>query len=99
LKERTVVLTREAEEELFDMYDWIASQASPAVAIAYVERLEDFLGRLGYGSHRGHQRNDIRPGLRIIGFERRVTVAFVVEDDRVIILRLFHRGRNWERSI
>ena len=51
------------------------------------------------GSERGHRRDDVRPGLRIVRFERRVTVAFAVEVERVVVLRLFYGGRNWERLI
>ena len=96
MKERAVVLTSEAETDILLLYEWIASQASPLVSLSYVERLKSFLDRLGFASDRGHQRNDIRPGLRIIGFERRVTIAFIVEPHRVVILRLSYAGRNWE---
>ena len=41
-------------------------------------------------------RDDVRAGLRIVSFERRVTVAFEVEEDRATILRLFYGGRDWE---
>jgi toxin ParE1/3/4 len=34
--------------------------------------------------------------LRIVGFRRRVTIAFTVDEERVTILRLFYGGRNWE---
>jgi len=40
----------------------------------------------------------IRPGLRIVGFERRVSVAFVVEEDEVVILRLLYAGRQFEST-
>jgi toxin ParE1/3/4 len=43
-------------------------------------------------------RDDIRPGLRIVGFERRVTIAFSVDDGRVTILRVFYGGRDWENA-
>ena len=43
-------------------------------------------------------RDDLRPGLRITGFRRRVTVAFSVDEDRVMILRLFYGGQDWERA-
>ena len=49
-----------------------------------------------YAAERGHRRDDIRPGLRIIGFERRVTIAFMVQDQRATFLRIFYGGRNWE---
>lgn len=96
MKERAVVLTSEAETDILLLYEWIASQASPLVSLIYVERLKSFLDRLGFASDRGHQRNDIRLGLRIIGFERRVTIAFTVEPDRVVILRLSYAGRDLE---
>lgn len=34
--------------------------------------------------------------LRVIGFERRVTVAFFVDGDRVKVLRIFVGGQNWQ---
>ena len=55
--------------------------------------------RLGVGSERGNLRADIRPNLRIIGFERRLTVAFTVGDETVTILRIFSAGRNWEATL
>ena len=47
------------------------------------ERLRMFCERLQHGAERGSMRDDIRVGLRIIGFERRVTIAFVAEEDRI----------------
>jgi len=58
-----------------------------------------FCERLDYASERGTRRDDIRPGLRIIGFEGRVTVAFMVEAERVVVLRLFDGGANWENAL
>ncbi|RJK99940.1 type II toxin-antitoxin system RelE/ParE family toxin [Paracoccus siganidrum] len=99
MRERRVVFAPEAAEDLVGLYDWIAQQASPSVAMAYLERVEAFCLRLRIGSERGHLRADIRPGLRIIGFERRLTIAFVVGEDAVTILRVFAAGRNWEQSL
>jgi toxin ParE1/3/4 len=48
------------------------------------------------GSERGTLRNDIREGLRVVGFERRLAIAFTVETEKVIILRVFVAGQNWE---
>lgn len=46
----------------------------------------------------GHVRSDVRPGLRIMGFERRLTIAFTVDEETVTVLRVFTAGRNWETS-
>jgi toxin ParE1/3/4 len=79
------------------IYDWIADAANPAVAMSYIERLEAWCLGFDLASERGHRRDDVRSGLRIIGFERRATIAFAVEEDRVTILRLFQGGQDWER--
>jgi len=99
VKERDVVFSPEAIGDLGELYDWIADAASPKIAIGYLERVEAFCKRLPLGSVRGHLRSDIRPGLRIIGFERRLTIAFTVGAHRVTILRIFGGGRNWESLI
>lgn len=69
------------------------------MANRYDERLRAFCERLEYGSERGTQRNEVLPGLRVIGFERNASVAFVVEADQVVILRVFYGGANWEREL
>ncbi|WP_316016083.1 type II toxin-antitoxin system RelE/ParE family toxin [Roseobacter sp. HKCCA0434] len=96
MKERTVEFAPEAVDDLVQLYDWIATAASPETAIGYIDRIEAHCRRMGLASERGHRRDDIRPGLRIVGFERRVTIAFTVSETRVTILRLFYGGRNWE---
>ena len=96
MKERAVIFAPEARDDLFALYDWISGRASPATAFAYIERLETACLGFATASEHGHRRDDIRPGLRIAGFERRVTIAFSVDDQKVTILRLFYGGRDWE---
>lgn len=66
--------------------------------MGYLDRVEAFLRSLSFGSERGTRRDDVRPGLRTVGFERRLTVAFVVDDNSVTVLRVFGAGRDWESS-
>ncbi|WP_248306925.1 hypothetical protein [Bosea sp. AAP35] len=47
---------------------------------------------------RGTARNDLAPGLRIIGLEARVTIAFRIDDTAVIIERVLYGGRDLERA-
>jgi hypothetical protein len=61
--------------------------------------VEAFCGRLSVGSERGHRRDDVRSGLRILGFEQRLTIAFTVDDETVTVLRVFTAGKNWETSL
>lgn len=96
MKPRQVIFAPEARDDLLALYDWIASAASPGVALSYIERIEAFCLGFSHVSERGTRRDDIRSGLRIVGFERRVTIAFAVNEERVTILRIFYGGRNWE---
>ena len=48
---------------------------------------------------RGTRRDDIRPGLRVIGFERRATIVFQVLEDEVIIVRVFYGGQDYEAAL
>lgn len=41
----------------------------------------------------------IRPGMRTIGFERRITIAFAVGETSVTILRIFYGGRDWQAEL
>lgn len=96
MKRRTVEYALQADDDFGWLYDVIAEASSATLALDYVERLRAFCNRLEYASERGTPRDEIRPGLRIIGFERHVTVAFTVEAERVVVLRLFYGGANWE---
>jgi toxin ParE1/3/4 len=71
VKSRQVIFTPEARHDLFGIYEWISSKASLQVAISYIERLETYCLGFNIASERGHRRDDVSPGLRIVGFERR----------------------------
>lgn len=93
-----MVLAPEAAEDLIALHDQVALRASADVAMKYLDRVEAFCRGLGVGSERGRLRDEVRPGLRITSFERRLTLAFTVADDTVTILRVFRAGRNWEEA-
>lgn len=92
-----VVLRPAAERDLDALYTYIRdARGDPAVAIGYLRRLRAFCEGLSTLPLRGTLRNDIRPGLRIVSFERRVVVAFVVSQHAVVIGRVFYGGRDYE---
>lgn len=88
-----VRLRPEAADDLRAIYTYIRDQASPDVARRYVGRITAYLQGFDVFPERGTRRDDISPGLRIVGFERRVTIAFVVEQDEVIVLNILYGGR------
>jgi plasmid stabilization system protein ParE len=99
VRQREVRFAPEAIADLERMAARIADAAGIEVALAYVTRIEAFCRGLDLASERGTRRDDIRPGLRILGFERRVTIALVVEERRVVVLRVLAAGMDWEASL
>lgn len=93
-----VVFRPAAKADLRQLYDYIASEAGHQVAGQYPGRLEAACLSLGVFPERGTVRDHVFPGLRIIGFERRASIAFVVEGDRVRILRILHRGQDYPKT-
>jgi len=95
----SVVFTPEAEAQLLSLYRFIAARATPAVAQRYVSGMIEYCESLRTFPHRGMRRDDIRPGLRITNFRKRVVVAFAVDQDRVEIIGVFYGGRDFERAL
>jgi toxin ParE1/3/4 len=91
-----VFFSPQAEADIVQIYEWITEAASPSVAMAYIKRIESKCQSLNLASNRGQARDDIRTALRTIGFERRMTIAITVAEDRVTIVRIFAGGRDWE---
>lgn len=75
MKARAVVTSPGAKADLQWIYDTIEAATDPATALHYVGRIAAFCQRLEHGGERGSRRDDVRPGLRVVGFERRITVA------------------------
>ena len=90
---RPVSLRPGALEDLIGLYDYIAEQAGAGVAGEYVSRLEDACRALRDFPERGTRRDDIAPGLRTLGFERRALIAFRVLDHEVEIVAVLYGGR------
>lgn len=95
---RKVVFSPEAQGDLRELYLYIAEHGSPARAFAYVERIEAWCLGLADFPERGTRRDDLWPGLRTVGFERRCTIAFTVAADAVTILRILYGGRDLEAA-
>lgn len=94
-----VAFTTEAEDQLVELHRYIAAAASIDVAARYVESIVAFCEELGRFPQRGKSREDIRPGLRTVGFQRRVVIAFALLDDTVVIVGVFYSGRDYEAAL
>jgi len=92
---RKVVFRPAAKADLKHLYDYIAQQAGRAIAGRFIDRIEAACMALQDFPERGTVRKELYPGVRIIGFERRASIAFTVEGGLVRILRIFYGGQQF----
>lgn len=92
-----VTFTPAARRDLKGMRTYIAKKSYRDRADAYVARIVDYCDGLAVFPHRGTQHHDIPGSPRVIGFERRVTIAFTVSEDEVIIHAIAYGGRDWTK--
>jgi plasmid stabilization system protein ParE len=93
---RRVVFSPEAEEQLAELYRYIAAAVSPAIAARYTEAIVNYCESLRTFPHRGTMRDDVRPGLRITNYKKRAVIAFDVDAKVVSIIGIFYGGRDYE---
>jgi len=92
----SVTITPEAQSHLEAIYTYIADQASAAVADRFTSQILDYCEGFDMFPERGARRDDLRFGLRIVGYRRRASIAFEVEDDQVSILGIYYGGADFE---
>jgi toxin ParE1/3/4 len=99
MKRYEVSFRPQAEADLLDLYRYISREAGRDIAGGYIERVEAACLALENFPERGMRRDDIRPGLRMMGFERRATIVFEVLASEVVIIRVLYGGRDYERAL
>ena len=77
----------EALADLVALYDYIARESSPEIAISYIRRIQVACMRLATFPERGRRR------------ERRVSIAFRVFKTRVEIVTIAYGGRDFENEL
>lgn len=90
-----VVFAPEAEEQLAELYRYIANAASPKIAADYAEAIVSYCESLGNFPQRGTLRDDVRPGLRVTNYKKRTIIAFAVEAKQVVIVGVFYGGQDF----
>ena len=91
-----VIFTPQAQEQLADLYHYIAEAASPNTAARYTDAIVSYCESLRTFPLRGNKRDDVRPGLRITNYKKRVVIAFTVDAELISIIGIFYGGRDYE---
>lgn len=96
-----VVFAPQAEEQLAELYRYIAKAATPKTALGYTESVVDYCDSLEQFPHRGNQRDDILPGLRVTNYRKRTVIAFMVEEEKktVTVVGVWHSGQDYESHL
>ena len=94
-----VFFTPEAQDQLVGLYRHIAATASPDIAARYTDAIVTYCDGFGTFPQRGSCRDDIRPGLRITSFRRRVVIAFTLDPQQVSIIGIFYGGQDHETDL
>jgi toxin ParE1/3/4 len=89
-----VVFAPEARDDLRNLYDFIADRAGGQRALTYIEGIERFCLSFRDFPERGIPRDDLFPGLRVVGYRRRVALAFHVDGQTVVFDRVLYGGRD-----
>ncbi len=91
-----VVFSAAAEKDVAELLAYLVPEAGERTARAWVDRLIVYCEGFATFPERGTRRDDIAPGLRTVGYRRRATIAFRVDGNVVVILRMLHGGRALE---
>ena len=65
-----VMFSPEATEQLAELYQYIALEASPEIALRYTEATINYCESLCIFPLRGTIRDDVRPGLRVTNYKK-----------------------------
>lgn len=94
-----LVYRKQALRDISELWNYIAVSAAPKVADDYISEITNYCDRLTAFPHLGRSREDVRPGIRTIGFKRKTTIVFSVTGNIVAILGIFHGGRDYEELL
>lgn len=89
----------EAAADLGRIFEEILPKAGERIARDFVGRLREACLSLEGFPERGSLRDEVRPGLRIVGYRRQASIAFFVFEAEVVILRVFRRGADIEAQM
>lgn len=92
-----VVLRPEAQSDIERLETWLLLDGADIGTIGdYVDRLMARCRALSEAPGAGRRRDDLRPGLRTIVFERRILIAYRVGAETIEIVNIFSHGRDYE---
>ena len=96
---RAVRWSAKAEEDLFELYLWLAAEAGAEFAFDYTSSIRAHMESFRTFPERGTPRDDLSPGLRSTVYRRRTVLAYRLADGELEVVRLHHAGRDWTGDV
>ena len=94
-----VRFSKRSLSDLISIYEYISAQSDSSRARAYFERIRDYCLTLNTFPQRGTSYDHVSQGVRVVRFERRVSIAFRIKGGTVTIIRVLYGGRDIERNL
>ncbi len=89
-----IVFSKHAQRQLQELNDYIAGISGARIADRFVDSIVEYCGRFSLFPKRGTRRPGIGARVRIVGFRNRATIAFRIDDDRVVVLAIYYGGQD-----
>lgn len=93
----SIAFDPDALADLSARFDYLHPRAGERIARDHLGRIFAYCLALETFPERDRRRDDLRPGLRLVGYRRQATIAFTIDADRVLILRILFAGQDVER--
>ncbi len=92
-----VIIQDSAKRDVANIRLYLEIQiGSRSIARNIAKRIVKRALRIGLIPFGGRPRDDLSLGLRTVPFEDKAVIAYRVEKNRVLIVRVFYAGRDWE---
>ncbi len=93
-----VIFSPKAEAQLVKLHRDIGDRSASEIGERYTAAIVKYCLAFSTFPHRGTQRDDIRPGIRTVGYRRRA-IAFEIASDTVNILGVYYGGQDYEADL
>ena len=94
-----VRFSKRSQADLISIYAYISAKSDSSRALAYFERIRDYCLTVNRFSQRGTSWQQVQRGVRVVGFERRVSIAFRIKGQTIEIVRVMYGSRNVEKHL
>jgi toxin ParE1/3/4 len=98
-----ISFTPEAERQLNEIDDWIATAANAVIARHFASTILEHIDGIVTFPLAGRARDDVRPGMRTTTFKKRTVVAYLIDETLaetvITVLGVFHGGQHGERVL